>query len=461
MEQLKHLNNPIFYITNDPERAVGLETVLPNYHIICIDYTTLVDQLIRKGVKIFCLEKELGEINPIYRNSNRLLNHELVLEYIKKNTENNQKPYIQVFKIAPNIERTAEKYGFKLLNTEAKLNRNFENKIPQFNNLGDLGFFPKTEIVKLKNYTFQQLKKEVGSELVLQFNRGHTGESTIFLKSQNQFEEIKNKFPERSVRISKFIDGEAWTLNACQTRYGTFYGGLSYQITGVKECTNQKGGTVGNDWSCGKKVTDSIYDQIDQIIRETGNKMYSAGYKGLYGLDLVIDKNEKVWLIEINARQPASTPMHTQLLLAQELIPLSLLHILEFTYPDGDYLTMLNLINPAINTKEFMSQYNKEAIKPIEASQLFLRNTKDEKNSLKNGIECGIYDLHLNKLKNEYKVTEAKIKNPLIFSYKKGHIIKPGREIARIQSLNGIVNSEGKLYNEYLELVKLIKDKVL
>ena len=44
------------------------------------------------------------------------------------------------------------------------------------------------------------------------------------------------------------------------------------------------------------------------MARKIGEKMYSDGWKGLFGIDIIRDNElNKVFLIEINARQPAST----------------------------------------------------------------------------------------------------------------------------------------------------------
>ncbi len=500
---MRKLNNPIFYITNDPERAIGLENILPNYHILCIDHTTIVNQLEKENKNIFCLEKALNKKNPIYRNSNRLLNHPLTIKYIQNNIKPKETPYIQVFKIAPNIERTAEKLNLKILNTSSELNRKFENKIPQFKHLGKLNPFPPTKIIKLEDFNFNQLQKKLGKKLVLQFNRGHTGKSTIFLKDKIHYNKIKKKFPKRTVRISKFIPGEAWTLNACQTRYGTIYGGLSYQITGIPECTSRKGGTVGNDWSVSQTLNHETTDKIEQITQKVGETLNNHGYRGMFGLDLIITPTKEVYLIEINAREPASTSMHSQLLISQNIIPLNLFHILEFIYPNEDYLNKIHhyitsskktstennksnyskksrkqqelakSTNPILNIfkkcrlnltsnnpQKIIKEYNNLAMKPINAAQLFIRNIHSQKHTLKMGIKSGIYDFNLKLQKKTYTTPPESSKLPLIFTFNQKHIIKPGSEMARIQTRESLVNQDKNLYNKYLKVIQLIKEKI-
>jgi len=49
-----------FYVTLDPERALGIEDVLPNYTIICPYTSRLIDDLRARGVAVVVLEEELG-----------------------------------------------------------------------------------------------------------------------------------------------------------------------------------------------------------------------------------------------------------------------------------------------------------------------------------------------------------------------------------------------------------------
>src|SRR4030042_4500047 len=109
-------NLPIFFITNDAERGIGLEKLLTNYHIVAIDDNEIISYMINQGVNVFCLEHETGKQNLIYRNSNRLLQHEKTQSYINKYA---RRGYLMFFKIAPNLFNTAEKMGFEVLDTSA------------------------------------------------------------------------------------------------------------------------------------------------------------------------------------------------------------------------------------------------------------------------------------------------------------------------------------------------------
>jgi hypothetical protein len=69
------------------------------------------------------------------------------------------------------------------------------------------------------------------------------------------------------------------------------------------------------------------YESITQAV---GQKLASQGWRGLFGIDVVLDeKQQKVYLIEINARQPASTTFESTL---QQKSP-------QFQLPNSKFLT--------------------------------------------------------------------------------------------------------------------------
>lgn len=492
------MNNPsptIFFITNDVERGLGLENILENFHIVCIDDNPIIDLIKIKGGKVFCLERELQKLNPIFRNSNKLLQQDIVQKYIAENTPKNEKPKVMFFKIAPNLERTCEELGYKILNTTSALNRKFENKISQYEVLKDSKVnFPKTKITTLGDANYEDLFEELGN-FAVQYERGHTGSGTVFIKNKEDFEKEKAKFPKRTARISSLIEGSAWTLNACITRFGILYGGLSLQITGISKCTRKEGATVGNDWNFSEKLSNETKIEIERITKTVGEKMREDGFKGLFGLDFVIDKKGIVYLIEINARQPASTGIHTKLMVKQKQIPLQAFHIAEFLFENNEeYFQFLNqnfgqnLTDDTISA--FINLQNKSAVTPTNAAQIIMRNTAKEKALINGSMQPGLYlfggDLHSNKVlmgqKLDYKFYPINedcdkslvrtgdgysiadlegMEGFVLLIVSKGHFVNPEMEIARIQAPFSLLTEKGEVKTWVLETINCIRKNIL
>lgn len=461
---------PIFFVCNDPERALGLEHIIENYHIICSDDNPFIQIAKERGIQIFSLAKIEGKTNPIFRNSNRLLKHKKVQEYIKKNTPKNEKPNIIVFKVSLQIEKTCAKLNYNLLNTTSALNKRFELKISQYNNLKNLGsFFPKTIISTLGNTTYSKLKNKLGEKIVIQYNRGHTGNSTIFINNEKEYIKQKRKYRNRLARIAEYIQGDVYTLNACITRFGIVYGGISFQITGIEGLTSKEGGTVGNDWKYPEKISPKNHKQIKEILSRLEKSLISQKYKGLFGIDFIITPKQRIYLIELNARQPASTPIHTKLMLNEEFIPLQAFHLAEFLFKENaEYIRFLNkYFHKGIadtNITRYIQEQNKLATIPIDAAQIFFRNISNKREKISQNIQQGIYTYHnerLTKTGQGYNIQDIIPEEHLILATKQGQIVSPDSEIARIQNLKGIITKEGKLKKHIQKIIKKVNKKII
>ena len=178
-------NIPIFYISPDIKRALGLELVLPNYYIVCSFYNPLVDMVRKRGGKVFCLEE--SEKDAVYqiKNSGQLLGHPKVLEFIQ-NKSKGQTPGILAFKPNLKIDILCSQYGFKKLINSSEINEKFENKINFFEITKK--YFPdfhlKGTVGNLGDLNFKVMEKELSLPFVVQFGHGWAGKTTFFIKNE-------------------------------------------------------------------------------------------------------------------------------------------------------------------------------------------------------------------------------------------------------------------------------------
>ncbi|MFQ5492653.1 MAG: ATP-grasp domain-containing protein [Candidatus Dojkabacteria bacterium] len=443
-----------FYLSNDPERGLGLEGLIDNLHLVHIDQTQLLPYFKSNDINYFSLEEILGTVGSVYRSSIKLINHDEFRRYFAEHKGNDN--YFQTFKISPAFSKSVSSLEGELLNTSAELNRMFENKLSQYEQIRDLDIkMPRTGILKLEDALYHALTGTYGSPFIVQFDRGHTGGGTFYIDSEPRFAELKEQFPKREVRVAEYISGRPYTLNACVSKKGIFMGGLSFQITGAPELTSDRGATVGNDFSYRDGITPEVLLKIQQFVKLIGEKMLSSGYLGLFGVDLIVHKDD-VRIIEINARQPASIPMHTKIQLGQGQVPLALIHLLEFMGLEYDL---------------DVEGYNEVAFAPSAYSQIFLRAKSESR--LTSQVKMGIYRLlsdnsAIDRLSGEvvegtifldedrdkplmfqsngYTVSDLD-ENPgmLVMAPVKGRIVKKGRELARIQIGQQAVDNNGEL----------------
>jgi predicted ATP-grasp superfamily ATP-dependent carboligase len=284
------LKKPLVYVTRDIERALGMEPK-GKYFVISneSEYGKEVQKKYPDNILLVKAEKILDT-------------HELMKYPEVEQMINKLEADIVVFLNTPKIERIAEENKWNLINPEAALARKVEEKISQVKWLKeDAKFLPPHKVMVLKEVEF------AGKKFVLQFNHSHTGQGTYVIESAEELQALATKFPERECRVVDFINGPVFTINAVVSKEINT-GNVSYQITGIPPFTDLPFSTIGNDWELPQAPHyKNAYEDTNKMAAKVGERLFDAGWRGLFGLDVIYDeKKKKTYLLEINARQPAS-----------------------------------------------------------------------------------------------------------------------------------------------------------
>jgi hypothetical protein len=295
-------NQPVAYIARDLERALGLSLAYQNYHIIT-NSSPFANEVQKTNPRVIIIpaDKLLDTIELL----------ELSKDILTKLSDDKRKPDIIVFKNTSQIETWCQEQGFNLLNPSAKFANQIEEKISQLDWLDELTrFLPPHQRSVLKDLHWPDVKGRI-----LQFNRAHTGGGTMRLESKEQLDQLQTQFPNRPVRLTEFVTGPMLTSNNVVWGDIVLVGNISYQITGLPPFTDRPFATIGNDWGLPYKLLNSsLKQQYLDMAQAVGRKLASNGWKGLFGIDVVLEEaTQKLYLIEINARQPASTTYESQL----------------------------------------------------------------------------------------------------------------------------------------------------
>lgn len=293
--------SPITYVTRDIERALGT-TPSDNYRIVTNN--TRYAREIRGKYPNFVLLVESETV----LDTEELLSRPEVLTFIKATSK---KSSVLVFKNTKRIERIAKENNINLLNPSAELAQKVEDKISQVEWLGELAcHLPPHNIAILSSIEWNN------EPFIIQYNHAHTGGGTVLIKDKHTLEELKLTYPARPVKKSTYIPGPVYTLNciASPNDQGVF-GNISYQITGIKPFTEKPFATIGNDWGFAKEsLGPEQIKSISKMAAAISQKLNSDGWKGLFGIDFLIsEKTGQVYLLEINARQAASTTYESTL----------------------------------------------------------------------------------------------------------------------------------------------------
>lgn len=440
LDVLKNLDEPIFYVTNDVGKGIGLEEILPNYHIVCLDDHPLVDILEKKGVSIFCLERALGSKNVIFRSSGIILDNPSVLAFIKEKSKS-KKANILFFKPQKKIEIIAKRENFNLLGNSTSLGRFFEDKI-EFFKLCQKEKLPvyEGEITTFSGSNFGSLTRKYGEVLVIQFGRGWAGNSTFFVSSEQEWKDLRKKFGGIQIKVGRFIKGRTVLNNAVIFANHTLISEPAIQIKSNRILTSVQAATGGRQWPAG--LTSGQTEEIREITLKVAGLMKDKGYRGFFGLDFLVEKKTgKIFLSEDNARLTASVPFYTKLELREKAFPLLGYHLLSFLSPTENEEVDCDSVS-------------------VSGAEIVARNTLETKVKVGGILATGIYTKEL-VFKAESSYLSSKEREDFwLETAAKGRIVNPEIEIARINTYAPVCDNEGNLRNDYLKLIETIKERL-
>jgi len=312
----------------------------------------------------------------------------------------------------------------------------YENKRYFRDEFADLIRMPEYEIKYIseldKAASYRELSDELGSAMVLQDEESSGSRGTYIVKNYDQFVDavrsLKKFSQGRSVVVSRYVAGQTSSIQVCITKYGIFSGGIQRQLVTSKYLCNPE--LEGASKWCGGEVgveyPDIVQHQSREIASVVGSELASHGYKGIFGIDLIVTPENEVYAIEINARHTGYSHLISDLQLGEGKIPFLLLHALElgnFEYEvtDSDKLPSAG-------------RYKK----PV--SYMIIHNPLTEDFELKDYIRPGIYRYKDGKVefeKEAYSIDQLKGEDTMIiFSrYDAGDKIASGRRILKITKL--------------------------
>lgn len=449
----KKVKTPIFGVGVYAFNRLGLAGIVPNFRVLALRYS-LDTGLIEKDLEVFALEKGMGTKHiKEPRNSTTILRHPRTEKYLRKF----KNPILIVYKSSSRMERVCHQHNWTLAVAPVKFSKVlFENKVKFRRLLEEIGVsVPPGRIKKPQNLHYGHLMNSLGLPFVIQHPTRGGGKGTFFVQNKNDFKhalkklririkegrELPAKAPEEVI-VTRFIKGPSPSVTGCVTRHGILSTCPQIQILDIPELFNPERGSglfCGHDWDyhLSEKVENQAYD----IVEKVGKYFQSQEYKGIFGLDFVMDTvgayhdTPKLYVTEANPRLLATFPTITMVQLENNEPPIIAFHLLE--YLNIDYDTDVAEINQLMR-------------RPKQGAQMFLHNLTGRWARNYGEIRPGAYRLNpklefvrpgyvLKHLKNEdeFLVTEG-------VPFKKSHF-SPNRRLCRILTLKGVLEDYAKL----------------
>lgn len=326
-------DDDFFYVTTDVKRALGLEDILPNFHVITSVYDPLIPLLRNKNIHVFCLEEEVEKENMSVKSARQLFFHPKAQNYIHNQSS---RPNILTFKPVEGMGEEKGEDGYEYIGNGRELNEQFEDKINFYQILKDNfkeNMVPSI-IGQLAELTYGNIRDQLGESLVIQFGKGWAGNTSFDVENESDFENLKKRFPQTHVRVSKRINGNTFLNNCCIYKNTIFHSSPAIQINGISWLNKNPLATSGREWG-NKFLSSKETEEIRFLTEKMGRLLIKSTYRGYFGLDFIVDSvTGKVYVSEINARFTASCPFYTKLELGSEILPLYVYHLAEFLGKD-------------------------------------------------------------------------------------------------------------------------------
>lgn len=298
----------------------------------------------------------------------------------------------------------------------------------EFADLINLPEYVVKRLDDLDDKAFAELKS-VWGKFVIQEVESSGSKGTFIVDTLEKFHKAAISLRKISysgmVVISKFIKGIPCSVQVCVTKYGIFTGGLQVQLqdskylcnTDLPDVTKWCGGELGGHYA------EILKHRTQEIATIVGSELASHGYRGIFGIDLIVTPQDEVFAIEINARLTGYTHILSDMQYAKRKIPFILLHTLElgnFKYEvdDAEALPTMTSLDDAY-------------------SYLILGNQLEGSQFLKKTIKNGMYRVTgegLEYVKNSFSVEELPDENHIVLfcKFKKGDEIVRGKRILKI-----------------------------
>jgi hypothetical protein len=322
------------------------------HHLLDIDVICSVDAkkeiaAIRKKVNIKCFP--LKNKNGMYtKKPSKILSNKRVQEYIKNVGKKYDKVAIYVMKPDRLIEEICNKNNWILIGNTAEIIKKYNDKqvfqqmLQQINLANNAITIKLSELSNKIDYIFEKL----GTKIVIQLPEvSGGGHGTFFFEKnekekilstiQNRINIINEEIPESTnIIVNSFFDGPTLSVLGCITQNnGILVARPQHQLIDIPEVITAKndanGVFCGHEWTL--PISVDIYREINEITKRIGEYLQKKGVKGIFGIDLVWDKEKKaVMPIEINTRLTGVFPSFVDVQVLNKELPILSFHILDF-----------------------------------------------------------------------------------------------------------------------------------
>ncbi|MFH1375288.1 MAG: ATP-grasp domain-containing protein [Patescibacteria group bacterium] len=203
------------------------------------------------------------------------------------------------------LEKWSKANKLKIIASPYHFQKSFENKI-YFD-----AFLERNGIPKPKSCTYNHSKnsKIFSDKMVLQKAGSWGAEGTFFLKNKNDLKKLltKNKIRRNeNCLLREHISGKSYGITVFISPKIIAISSLREQH--FYECDQScEQNFAGIQWVAGKNISAQLMLNINQVFARLGELFHQEKFLGYANFDFIIDRQNKIYLIECNPRFAASS----------------------------------------------------------------------------------------------------------------------------------------------------------
>ena len=201
-----------------------------------------------------------------------------------------------------------------------------------------------------KNIDYDEAKNMIGSDtFVIQGKVGSGGDNTFYVDSKDKFNKYSS-LNDGGYFISKYISHLPINTTIILNDYNDVYLPSSVQLIELKK---DKFKYVGADFVYYQQLNSDLKNKVNEYNKIIVKKLKKLGYKGILGVDYIIDEDDNIYFMEINPRFQSSSFIISKNLEKYCSTSIAELHYYAITdkYIGNTYLDKINC--------SFLNCYNK------------------------------------------------------------------------------------------------------
>ncbi|MEX0649539.1 MAG: ATP-grasp domain-containing protein [Candidatus Andersenbacteria bacterium] len=424
---------------------LGLSEHLPHYEIITAADDNWHDQLRKNGTQVTsCGMKQ-------FVNVSELLASTCVSDHVADLKKEGVSPLFLITNVTDKAQLSAKRLDVPLLANPVPLRQQFENKA-QIRESSSLHTLFARFIIRSRSQldearSFEQLKQEFFPFVIQNESEqlsGSRGTAVVYsLPDYMSFlERMRGKGGDRFV-ISEYITGQPYSVQGCVTSSGVYWAPVQRQIVSDPWLASPGFSQFcGGLWGEDSLNTVAFY----QVAERVGQVMKQRGYKGIFGIDFLVEPSGKVYVIEVNARLTGMTPVLSMMQNKHGIPPLLLLHVLEHA----------RVPYTLKNDEEYKQKLRQVA----SLSYAVLHNRKPYSVQNTGNLRSGIYtfeDNTLQYIRAGYTISDLQSESEFLIPDAPNHSIAAGKMLIRVLTSRAMWSPSRELLPTYQQLIKTIE----